>query len=68
MIVLWIALGIALVVCAFFVFRTLHRLMLAARQLQRTVSTMKEHVEAQVSELDADVKSLGETIEETGRN
>jgi hypothetical protein len=42
--------------------------MLAARQLQRTVNIMKEHVEAQASELDADVKSLGETIEDTGRN
>lgn len=53
---------------AFFVLRTLHRLTVAARQLQRTVNTMKEHVEAQVQELDVDVKSLGDTIEETGRN
>ncbi len=68
MIALWIALGIVLAVGAFFVFRTLHRLMLAARQLQRTVNTMKEHVDAHVSELDVDVKRLGETIEETGRN
>lgn len=68
MVVLWIVLGIAVVVGAFFVFRMLHRLTMAARQLQRTVNTMKEHVEAQVKELDVDVKALGETIEETGRN
>ncbi|HEX8769452.1 MAG TPA: hypothetical protein VF711_01645 [Acidimicrobiales bacterium] len=68
MLVLWIVLGIVVVGASFFVFRTLHKLMLAARQLQRTVNIMKEHVEAQASELDADVKSLGETIEDTGRN
>ncbi|MDQ6927712.1 MAG: hypothetical protein M3159_03510 [Actinomycetota bacterium] len=68
MVVLWIVLGIVVVASAFFVLRTLHRLTVAARQLQRTVNTMKEHVESQVSQLDVDVKSLGETIEETGRN
>jgi uncharacterized membrane-anchored protein YhcB (DUF1043 family) len=68
MTVLWIALAVVLVVGAFFVLRTLHRLTMAARQLQRTVNTMKEHVESQVKELDVDVKALGETIEETGRN
>jgi len=65
---LWIALAVVVVVGAFFVLRTLHRLTMAARQLQRTVNTMKEHVECQVKELDVDVKALGETIEETGRN
>lgn len=68
MTVLWIVLGIVLAVGVFFVIRTLHRVAVAARELQRTVSTMREHVEAQVKELDVDVKKLGETIEETGRN
>jgi uncharacterized membrane-anchored protein YhcB (DUF1043 family) len=68
MLALWIVLGIALVGGSFLVFRTLHKLMMAARQLQRTVNTMKEHVEAQAGELHTDVKALGETIEETGRN
>lgn len=68
MIALWIVLGVLVLVGAFFVLRMLHRLTMAARQLQRTVNTMKQHVETQVKELDVDVKALGETIEETGRN
>lgn len=68
MVVLWIALGVVVLVAAFFVLRMLHRLTLAARQLQRTVNTMKEHVETQVKDLDVDVKALGETIEETGQH
>lgn len=64
---MWILVAVVVLVGFFFVVRTLHRLLQAARQLQRTVNTLKGHVDESLVEIDKDVKSLGDSIEETRR-
>lgn len=64
---LWIVLAVVALGGAAIVFRSLAKVLAAARQLQRNVNVLSEQVSAELHRLGGDLSELGDSIDEARR-
>lgn len=67
MALLWIAVGITVLIGAIIVVRALARVMAAARELQRNVVMLSNHVGNALQHMGADMQALNETVDDLQR-
>ncbi len=68
MTLLWIALGVIALAGAFIVIRALAKVAAAARDLQRNVVMLSNHVNKALQHMGADMQALNETVDDLRRH
>lgn len=64
---LWIVLGLVAVVGAVFVVRALSKVAAAARELQRNVAALSQHVNNSIQQMGGDVQALSDSVDDLRR-
>ncbi len=65
--VLWVVLAVVVVGGCFVIFKALHNVLTAARELQRHVETLGSQVNAELKSMGGEMAELGESLEKARR-